>query len=127
MKRDMELFRSIMLNIENTDDFGEPADFAVDRKTFIGHVALIDDAGFLTGVEFDHQLPDEDGCELTLSVISHLRLTNAGHEFIAAARNPTNWETAKATLAGAGQDLGGVTIGVLQGLLVRIMSAGIGL
>jgi hypothetical protein len=127
MKRDMELFRKILLHIEDTDSIGTPDDHGTDMKKFVGHIALINDEEFITGVRFEQGEYTESGFELIFFVVSHLRLTNPAHEFIAAARNPTTWEAAKTTLAGAGQDLGGVTIGVLQGLLVKIASASIGL
>lgn len=127
MKRDMELFRNILLHIEDTDKIGSPDLYGVEMKTFVGHVALIADEGFVTGLRFEQSEYTDDGHDLEFYVVGHVRLTNRAHEFIAAARNPTNWEAAKATLKGAGQDLGGVTIGVLQGLLVRISAASLGL
>lgn len=127
MKRDMELFRKILLHLEETDKLGRAEDYGVDMNKFVGHVALIADEGFITGLRFEQGMPTEDGCELMFFIVGHMRLTNPAHEFIAAARSPSNWETAKATLNGVGQDLSGVTIGVLQGLLVRIACASLGL
>lgn len=118
MKRDLELFRAILLRIQDTDAIGKFEDYDVDANTFDGHIALLLEAGMIEGVEFSEPSLTDDGRHVWY-ITGWLRLTNHGHEFLAVA-DPSTWEKAKTQLKGAGRDLGQVTIGVLQGLLTRI-------
>jgi hypothetical protein len=126
VKRDLELIRKILLRIEEDDAVGKDDDYGIDARTFAGHIALLLEAGLIEGIEFS-----DSGLALDADIIwfvsGWLRLTWAGHEFIAAAHDPSAWEDAKETLRGAGKDLSSVTISVLQGLLTRILAASVGL
>lgn len=125
MKRDVELFRKILLSIEESDQIGTWEDYSVDQDTFVGHVFLIEEAGLIEGIEIeDNPGPGESP---NFYYMGWLRLTNAGHEFLNAVRDPTIWEKAKDTLKEAGRDVGTVTLSVLTALLIDIARKSLGL
>lgn len=111
MKRDMDLCRKILLDLEATP-FG-PGLLEVklddyDDVEISYHIKLLAEAGLVDA---------ED-----LSKPSRLRwrvrsLTWAGHDFLEASRNDTNWNTAKGIMKEKGV---GLIFDVLKQLLVEI-------
>jgi len=105
MTRDMDLFRTILLAVEEAPT-GELwsarplLGYAIDDV--VAHIRLIDDAG-LVEARFSCG-PD--------AVI--LRLTNAGYDFLEASRPATRWEQAKKIVADRGLP---VTIDVVRSVL----------
>jgi hypothetical protein len=99
MKRDMDLFRSFLLKVEEQPfkagftgtytNFGDIPGYS--REEVMYHAQLAQDAGFIEA-KF---LPRDD--------FFVQRLTYAGHEFLDAAREEKLWNKAKQTvLANAG-------------------------
>jgi hypothetical protein len=89
MKRDMELIRLSLLEIEREEPASDLFGYTEDQKVY--HMALCIEAGLVDGVI----VPDGNGYPAATSAI---RLTWKGHEFFDVARNDTIW---KKTLWGA--------------------------
>lgn len=117
MKRDMDLIRDLLLEIEamppgsvydSSDSTIEGEEPIVIRE----HMELLQDAAFLKG------------CFAERSGISCAGLTWQGHDFLAAARTQSVWNEAKKTLREKAMT---VPIAVLSQLLVKIASRQLGL
>ena len=97
MKRDNELLRSILFEVEeHPHDYvaitSDLSDLEARRKRY--HAELLCDAGLMFEV----------GREV-------FRLTNAGHDFLEAARDEGIWQKTKDTVATAG---GNATMDILK-------------
>lgn len=114
MKRDMDLFRSLLLKVEEqpfTKEFtGEYKSFGAipgySREEVIYHAQLAQDAGFIEA-KF---LPGDD--------FFVQRLTYAGHEFLDAAREDKLWNKAKQTVL---SNAGTLTVEALKIALSMLM------
>ena len=122
MKRDMNLLRSILLRVEETNELGDREDYSTDEWTFCEHVRLLDECGFIGGVVVSEALGSPAPPSLTL--ITQPRLTWEGHEFLDAARNPRIWAKALEKMAGA---TGTVSIAVLTAVLTALAKESLGL
>ena len=92
MKRDMDLIRAILLNVEQQGPPEGWCDVQLPGHTeekISYHVMLLRDAGLIEAVD----LSSHDGI-----CWRPKRLTYEGHEFLDAARNDTFWTKAKATV-----------------------------
>src|SRR4051812_6251945 len=90
MKRDMEIIRQILINVED-DKYPYGARVCLDGvpdETCAYHVALILDAGLAEG-----EVIKTDGCPYAAAMIH--RLTSAGHDFCDGIRQDTIWNKAK--------------------------------
>ena len=109
MKRDMDLFRSLLLKIEE-----QPFDGTLPEVEFPGrtkqelfyHAQLAQDAGFIDA---------RFGADYAFVV---LRLTYAGHEFLDAAREDKLWNKAKETVL---SNAGTLTLEALKTALSMLM------
>lgn len=106
MKRDLDLLRSQLLQIEELDK-GDGEDLALDRNgvednVFREHLRLLKEAGFIEADE----VPDTDD-DTTHYLPS--RLTYLGHEYLDAVRDPEIWKATKAVARTAG----GASIGFM--------------
>ena len=95
MKRDIDLVRKILLEIESFPDFDGLNYVQVEGHSdqeVAYHIILLDEAGLI-----------ETWGDMNLDggMMSPKRLTWDGHEFLDAARDDTRWNKAKAQLAGA--------------------------
>lgn len=84
MKRDLELFRNILSQIEDSDEFyvSKLTDYH-DYDKFANNLMLLEEADLITGrLEFR-----ADGKLYSYKV----RLTNKGYEYIALAKNNSIW------------------------------------
>lgn len=101
MKRDMDIIRQILLNVE--DDkyrLGETVRLpGVPDATCAQHVALILDAGLAVG-----QLQRSDSHGIVAADIE--RLTSAGHDFCDGIRQDTIWNKAKKHIIKPGASYG---------------------
>lgn len=97
MKRDMDLCRRILLELEGID-FGpgliELSYDDVEQNIVFYHVKLLDEAGLIEAVD--------------LSKVSRSRwrvksLTWAGHDFLEAIEDEGNWEKAKSFIKESGK------------------------
>ena len=106
MKRDLDLLRDQLLQIEALDR-GDGADLTLDQSgvddlVFHEHLRLLKEAGFIEAYElFD---AESDGVQYFPT-----RLTYQGHEYLAAIRDPEVWKATKSiarSVGGAGVAFG---------------------
>jgi hypothetical protein len=110
MKRDMDLFRAMLLKIEELPANGKWSGIEVEgytKEQVAYHALLARDAGF---IEAKFLLPTDH------FVVE--RLTFAGHEFLDAARQETLWNKAKETVL---QNAGTLTVESLKIALSMLM------
>lgn len=102
MKRDWDLIRKILLDLEEHSEFLEPylddeADWALQTgDTFFKyceHVNLLIEAGLVKGVR--HSLYSNDDSSIEFWVHVPYGLTWQGHEFIASIREHGAWSKIK--------------------------------
>lgn len=103
MKRDDDLIRRLMLDIEASTDAIHLHSLTLgaseeDRRVYY-HLQLLNDAGFL----------DETGKHGGV-----FRMTNSGHDFVETIRNDTIWNKTKK----AAESASGVTLGILKDIAV---------
>jgi hypothetical protein len=119
MKRDMDLIRNMLMDLE---DGGKRAREGLDtndkeaKAAFGYHAYLLADAGLIyaTNASVDQN---------PLPRYVPLYLTWAGHEFLDAARDDGRWNKAKAIGVGAG----GFAVSVMKELLLSLMKQQVGL
>lgn len=118
MKRDMDLIRSILLQIEESDacdGLNGITDIRVDgysHEYVSYHVQLLEGSGLIKAREMGHRMWG-DRAIIDWFVAS---LTWEGHEFLDAARNDERWKQAKAVADKAG----GLSFEVFKGILVKL-------
>ncbi len=92
MKRDMELIRLLLLQVEHEEGDGEKPTLEGYSEAMIAHnCALIIEAGLVHGSVIENETGLPRGAVL-------LRLTWAGHDFLDSARDNAIWNKAKGTL-----------------------------
>lgn len=114
MKRDMDLIRKILFEMENA-----PHGYYEGRMLFEGysseqigyHVYLMMQAGLIEGSDAT-DMSDKSPCAIPLC------LTCYGHDFLDASRDEGRWNKAKAIVCKLG---GGVTFDVMKSVLTEIM------
>lgn len=104
MKRDMDLIRQILLDLEAD---AETAPGTYDQRTIDYHKALLVDAGLVKG------RPYYEGGDYK-ALVEHLAWD--GHEFLDAARDERGW---KAVMKKVGESAGTTSIAVIQAMLVE--------
>ncbi len=101
MKRDDELLREMLFEFEDGDDwlkvFAQHLSMPPEERRKIGHLNLLVDAGLVV------QVGD-----------ATFRLSNSGHDYLAAIRSNTVW---KKTKEGAAK-VGGMTLAMMKDLAV---------
>ena len=96
MKRDMDLVRRILLEMETNVLAGGEGDLELegyDAETIAYHVIIMEEAGLLVAIDIS-----------TLDSIAAVpvRLTWAGHEFLESVRDDTMWRNVKTQTEKAG-------------------------
>ena len=90
MKRDFDLIRTLMKEIEATPagEEWQPASYDCHGGESVQeHMRLLVDAGYITG---------EIGCYVSGDAYYHaIRLSWNGHEFLSATKNPAIWAKAR--------------------------------
>jgi DNA-binding transcriptional ArsR family regulator len=125
MKRDIDLCRKILRQIEESADSAGPAIKIKDRspEEISYHVKLLGEAGLVdVGVadgQFRDRQPDGSLRVRGQKVYSPISLTWEGHEFLDAARNDTIWRKAKEKVLKA---TGGLAFDVLKAALLAEIS-----
>jgi len=112
MKRDMDLAREILLQMEKAPYDGTWHFVAVEGHSpeeVTYHVMLLDQAGLIEA----ENLSSMDGAEWAPKT-----LTWAGHEFLDASRDNNRWENAKRILKDKGVDL---TFDILKDVLTTLL------
>lgn len=119
MKREMDLVRAILIDVEQCSDWSGSDLPTYDKwnPTEVGyHVMIMIEADLLSG---SNCTGDGD--------VGHnfcgIELTWMGHEFLEMARSDTTWAKAKAKMGQAG----GVVFSVLQSLLIDYAKKSVGL
>jgi len=101
MKRDMELIRKIMINIQDGDLSGGVLGYDDDTVNY--HKALLEDKGL---IEADvHYSSRGDKPPDIPDMVMINRMTWEGHDFIDAIKNEDKWNKIKGFLKQAGKDL----------------------
>jgi len=111
MKRDMDLFRALLLEIEKLPANGKWTGIEVEGyspEEVAYHIRLAQDAGFIIA-KF---LVDE------ADIFMVERLIYTGHEFLDAARQDTLWQKAKEIVL---SNAGTLTVEVLKTALAMLM------
>lgn len=108
MKRDPDLIREILLNVEAHPDWMMPnVTAATDHMTLLGHVKLLQDAKYLVA-------------EKGKSGATHgYRITWQGHEFLDDIRDPEIWRKTK----GGAKEVGSWSIKLLGDLATGFVRA----
>ena len=116
MKRNMDLARQILLEIEKQPftnayiEFNNIGDYTTEEISY--HVMILGEAELLVPVH-------------TFGTYwETTRLTWEGHEFLAAARDDTRWKKACSMMLEKGGD---IALGVLKQLLLHLMMGELGL
>jgi len=105
MKRDMELIRLILLDVEG----GSEVDLSpYSEEQFRYHQKLLYDRGFIDGIDVSSILGWE---------IIETRLTWEGHDFLDDARNENVWREAMSQL---GKAAGTASLDVIKAVLVSV-------
>ena len=118
MKRDMDLARQTMLELEKAPSFGDwvtisPEGWSEQEVNY--HIMLLSKAGL---IEAD-DVSDSESIEWAAK-----NLTMQGHDFLEAAKNETIWRKAKKYI----QDKGGVlTFEVVKAVLAQAAIKQVGL
>jgi Hypothetical protein (DUF2513) len=115
MKRDMDLCREILIEVEKAEyrGVGEPVSLKVensDNDAISYHIMLLSEAGLIQAVDRNYGAPG--GWRA-------VRLTWDGHEFLEAARDSKRWEKAKGAMA----QVGGFVFDVGKQLLIQYLRA----
>lgn len=123
MKRDMELVRDILIQVEEHDSrrpfqltIEEGSKFTQDEMNY--HLQLMINAGLIEGKAQSF---------MGGGVLIHIRgLTWQGHDFLDAARNDKVWEKAEETAESKGLDLRSLPLEVVKDFLVESAKALVG-
>jgi hypothetical protein len=109
MKREMDLIRFILLNVESDGEIGVPAGHTDEE--IADHVQQLIEEGLVEGhVQRNHQ-----GVPCAAVII---RLTSKGHDFVDATRNHTFWMKTKAYVT---KNLPGWTLSVVKEVAERAL------
>ena len=114
MKRDMDLARKILLEIESWsyDKFADiPVIEGYSQEEVGFHSYLLKEAGLIDGI-------DRRVDQLPVPCTIPRRLTWNGYEFLEASRDPARWEKAK----GIASKLGGATLSIFIQILTAMMT-----
>lgn len=132
MHRDWELLRKIMEEVENTE--GSLPLVATNGASYVGqhrtlvlpgrnfgeiceHAPLLGDSGLAVVRDLGQTWDGPTGVAID-------RLTMAGHDFLASARDEGRWNTAMSTVKEKG---GAVTVGVLSQILASLLKQSFGI
>ncbi|SDC60541.1 Hypothetical protein SAMN05421734_11310 [Pelagirhabdus alkalitolerans] len=115
MKRDMELIRSLLLEIEEDERdriiFNPDDSDKYTSKQIQYNLKLMVECGLIKGSVDNYW----DGYKVVVS-----DLTWEGHDFLDAARNDTIWNEAKEIAKQKGSHLSDLPIAVVTGILVSV-------
>ncbi len=113
MKRDMDLLRNILFDIEEHQYCNEPLNIEIEdvsKDEIMYHVMLLEDAGLIRALNAS-SLNDFEWIPMNL--------TWKGHDFVEAARNDDRWNRAKKIISEKG---GGLVFNVLNNLLIKLLN-----
>lgn len=114
MKRDADLIRLLLLEYEGEQPKPDLSAYTPEQR--LEHEALLIEAGLIHGRVIEDSNGFPDGVVI-------LRLTWAGHEFLAAARSETVWKKVREHLKKAGVQ---VPVSILEELLKQFLKETLG-
>jgi DNA-binding transcriptional ArsR family regulator len=118
MKRDMDLIREILLELESSPQTAMDT-VVIDKRPpeeISYHLELLTDAGLIKAETYKTW-------DAPLKFHS-IQLTWEGHEFLEAAKNETHWNRAKEVIKEKGS---GLTFDILKALLLQLTRQTVGL
>ena len=118
MKRDMDLCRKILIEVEKRPTTTESDLVVIEGYSTgeVGHNAwLLNQGGLLEGI-------DVTGAGDSVDLFAPRCLTYQGHDFLEHARDDTRWKTAKDMLASIG---GAATLQAMKTTLEAVTKAGL--
>jgi hypothetical protein len=118
MKRDMDLMRDLLLEIEANDAVATPP--PEDIETVGHHLILLTEAGLIAGLTIEHS---SDG-RVMWYFKTVPRLTWEGHEFVDAARSNVVWNEARASIS---SKVDSVSLALLKQMLNELAAQQLGL
>jgi len=125
MKRDLELWRAILLRVEELSpgqELSAPLNInGYDEEIIAEHVRLLKEANFIEA----ELVPGFNN--IGVKQVQHYaiaRLLNDGHDFIANAKNPAIWKKTIDLISNKGGD---VSLAVFKGVLAKMASDYLGL
>lgn len=111
MKRDMDLIRKILLEIESTKDRKIRLEIAgYEEDTINLHVELMEEKGLVDAI-----IKHTSDNKISLCIVR--RMTWYGHDFLDAARDDTIWKNAKKICL---EKTGGLMFDLLLGCLISM-------
>lgn len=125
MQRDLELLKSILLEVEKSDgksplngkQLAERT--AADERTVNYHLKLLVEAGWIETLGKPHYTSRTSDAVPDLVLVSSL--TNDGHNFVRAVGEPSRW---KKFLAWAGDKVAGASLSTLAQMAIRFATGG---
>jgi hypothetical protein len=113
MRRDFDLIRLLLQQIEGVEDVGDLSKYTRDQQLY--HSCLLIEAGLVHG----NVVPGQDGEPIGTRVS---RLTWDGHEFLDMTRDPSIWSKAKGVV---GESVRTAAIDTITGVCKNLASIGI--
>jgi hypothetical protein len=123
MRRNDDLIRKLMLDLENTNEHVTDKHFVdgFGRDEVAYHLALIVKSGYAEG----KTLYGNASADTTIpNAVVVMRLTPSGHDFISTVRDPKIWSKVKERAA---RVAGGVTLEILKQLGSAVVKQHLGL
>ena len=120
MKRDLNLVRNILLDLECSPPGMPTFGFQYDgheQAEILEHVQILLDANFIEGLLRTGHRDEPIGCMVS-------RMTWAGHEFLAKAKNDTIWKKVLAQAEAKGMS---TSMSIIDGLLEAAAKKYVGL
>ncbi len=116
MKRDMDLVRRILLEVEKTQYPGGPHELSIEgyaKEEVTYHIELLKEAGLLLAMSTK-----------SFGGVQHypIRLTWEGHEFLDAARDDIRWSRTKEVMG----KVGGFTLEMVKAVLIALLKEAVG-
>ena len=115
MKRDMNLIRSLLLDIEGEEPKPDLSQYSQEQVIY--HTALLIEAGLVDGSIVE----DATGYP---AMTTTTRLKWMGHEFLDAARDEKSWKRALIVIGKAG---GSITLPILKQMLTDFLKDKLGM
>ena len=112
MKRDMDLVRAILQQVEDRDPESDCVEIVIDSRSnaeVAGHLRIMADADFIDGAKYT-------------GIAGCLRLKMAGHEFLEGSGNDRIWAKIKAL---AIKTSGGLTLTALKTVMADLIEAAV--
>ena len=124
MKRDDDLLRKLLLDLEVADRVitGQHAVEEYSQEQVSYHLALILQAGLAQGPQPIYSVGNAD--PTIPAAVAVMRLTNEGHDFISTIRSDTVWERTKSKAKEVGGD---VSLSILKEIGLQVSRSLLGL